>query len=41
MTSKQGTSSNINGEFKIEIKLRDTLSISHLEYTTRKIIVTE
>ncbi|MFK5879962.1 MAG: hypothetical protein QM478_10760 [Flavobacteriaceae bacterium] len=41
LTSKQGTSSNTNGEFSIEVKLKDTLSISHIEYTTRRIIVTE
>jgi len=38
--TKQGTSSDANGEFIISVKLKDTLSISHIEYTNRKIIVT-
>jgi len=41
LTSKQGTSSNQNGEFRIEVKLKDTLSISHIEYTNRSIIITK
>jgi len=40
MNSKQGASSDVNGEFRITVKLNDTLSISHIEYTNRKLIVT-
>ncbi len=40
ISSKQGTSSDANGEFRITVKLKDTLSISHIEYTNRKLIVT-
>ena len=40
ISSKKGASSDINGEFRISAKLKDTLSISHIEYTNRKIIVT-
>ena len=41
ISTKQGTSSNANGEFRITAKLNDTLSISHIEYTNRRIIVDE
>ncbi|MDC9722745.1 MAG: carboxypeptidase-like regulatory domain-containing protein [Urechidicola sp.] len=41
ISTKQGTSSDANGEFKISAKLKDTLSISHIKYTNRKIIVTK
>ena len=40
ISTRQGTSSDVNGEFKISVRLKDTLSISHIEYTNRKLIVT-
>jgi len=41
LSTKLGTISNKNGEFSIIIHPKDTLSISHIEYINRKIIVTK
>ena len=41
MTSKRGTSSNAHGEFSITVKLNDTLFISHIEYTSRQIVISK
>ncbi|MFT7330496.1 MAG: hypothetical protein ACI848_000562 [Roseivirga sp.] len=39
ITSNRGTISDINGRFEIDVKVNDTLLISHLEYTSKKVIV--
>lgn len=41
LNTKRGASTDKNGEFRIIVKLNDTLQISHLEYQTRGIIITE
>lgn len=41
LTTNFGETSNSNGEFQILVKKNDTLKISHLEYKTKKVIITE
>ncbi len=41
ITTNRGASSNNDGEFKLQVKVNDTLQISHLEFRTRRIIITE
>lgn len=41
LSSNQGTITNSNGYFEIAVKENDTLLVSHLEYTPRKIRVTK
>jgi hypothetical protein len=40
-STKRGTTSDANGEFKIEAKKNDTLSISYLCYSTKNIVITD
>jgi len=40
ITTKQGTISDAVGEFEITVRENDTLKFSHLEYQTKKIIIT-
>ncbi len=41
LNTYQGTISNPEGVFEIYVKLNDTLQFSHIEYTSRKIIMTK
>ena len=40
-STKKGTTSDANGEFKIEAIKNDTLSISYLGYSTKNIVITD
>ena len=40
-STKMGTTSDANGEFKIEAIKNDTLSISYLGYSTKNIVITD
>ncbi len=39
ITSNRGAISDLNGRFEIDVKVNDILFISHLEYTSKKVIV--
>ena len=41
LTTNYGATSNGDGKFEILVKINDTLKISHLEYQTKKIIITD